>query len=130
MNRSLVHTLNVAAARLKEALANPKLVADLQNAAEHMASKRAQGRGYTEDDERRIEAQRTLFNMLPDTAATDRLKHAVLQRAYDLLWDGDGAGCDALLEFMPSRDADGLLNAWCADQDGKQPRSKWYEGRT
>ena len=37
--------------------------------------------------------------MLPSCNATDRLKEAMLQRAYDLLWDGDCMGADALAAF-------------------------------
>jgi hypothetical protein len=79
-----------------------------------------------ETNEKRTERQRTLFNALPSSNAADRLKEAMLQQAYDLLWDGDCFGCDALLEFIPSKDADALLNAWSSDQGGEEPKSKWY----
>ena len=49
--------------------------------------------------------------MLPSSNSTDRLKEAMLQRAYDLLWDGDTDGCDALIEFLPSDDVTKMLDA-------------------
>lgn len=76
---------------------------------------------WAENETRRVERQRTLFNMLPDTAALDRLKQAMLDRAWDLL-DGGGLegaeAADALLEFLPSKDAESLLNEFFRDDDG------------
>lgn len=127
-HRSRIHMLMVAAARLQEEHASPKLVEDLRAAASEYASRKAQGIGWTDDDERRVERQRTLFNALPSSSATDRLKEAMLQRAYDVLWDGNAAACDALLEFLPSDDVQRLLDAWENDQFSKEPRSKWHAG--
>lgn len=129
--RSRVHMLNVAASRLESDHANPKLITDLREAAKAAASRIADGMGYSKEDEKRIERHRTLFAMLPSCNATDRLKDAMLQRAYDLLWDGDGLACDALLEFLPSNDIDRMFSAWDNDQSAghDQPRSEFYEGR-
>jgi hypothetical protein len=80
------------------------------------------------DDTRRQERQRTLFAMLPSCNAVDRLKEKMLQRAYDLLWDGDANGCDALIEFLPSKDVQEMFDAWDHDQSGGKPPSRFYEG--
>lgn len=128
--RSHVHMLTVAAARLDRAGANPKLIADLRAAAKEAASARAEGRGFSLEDAKRIERQRTLFAMLPSTNATDRLKEAMLQRCYDLMWDGDGLACDAVAEFLPSRDVDKMFEAWERDQMGSDPKSSFYETRS
>lgn len=124
-NRSRIHMLTVAAARLERDCANPVLVADLRKAAQHHASRKADGVGWTEDDDMRVERQRGLFGMLPSANPVDRLKEAMMQRAYDMLWDGNCDGCDAILEFLPSKDADIVLNAYGDDQDGKQPPSRF-----
>lgn len=131
MTRSRAHMLSVAAARLEAEHANPKLIADLREAAKAAARVRAEGRldNMSDADERRIERQRTLFAMLPDNMAVDRLRSAMLQRAYDLMWDGDCSGCDALAEFLPSAEADRMFDAWERDQaPGDQPRSEFYGG--
>src|SRR5688572_23338666 len=78
----------------------------------------AEHRNWNENEERRVEQQRTLFTMLPSCNAVDRLKVAMLQRAYDLLWDGDAMGCDALTEFLPSKDVDKMMACWSADFEG------------
>jgi hypothetical protein len=71
----------------------------------------AEARGRA--DARRVERQRTLFAMLPDTRSVDALKAAMLNRARELLAGGDGdddtRAAWALLEFLPSRDVDRLL---------------------
>ena len=71
--------------------------------------------------------------MLPSCTAADSLKAAMLQRAYDLLWDGDALGCDTILEFIQSKDADAMLDAWSNDfdndHDKKADKSKWYTGK-
>jgi hypothetical protein len=108
--------LTVAAARLESDYANPKLIADLRAAAKEAATAHAEGRGYTPDDEKRIERQRTLFAMLPSCSATDRLKERMLQRAYDLMWGGDCSATDAIAEFLPSKDVDRMFEAWENDQ--------------
>jgi len=51
---------------------------------------------------------------------------AELQRAYDLLWDGDGEACDAITAKLPDKDVIAMLDAWSDDQDGKEPKSKWH----
>jgi hypothetical protein len=68
----------------------------------------------------RIEKQRTLWAMTYPNAAKDRLKEAMLQRAWDLLDSGSEGGaeaCDALLEFLPADDAEKLLNELFRDTD-------------
>jgi hypothetical protein len=131
--RSLVHMLNTFAMRLEIDHGPKDAVKAIQLFARDRTIRRAEHRDRSAEEEKRVERQRTLFNMLPSCDAVDRLKAAMLQRAYDLLWDGDAFGCDALLEFLPSTDADALLNAWCADQDNddanKPERSKWYGGK-
>ncbi len=80
-------------------------------------------------EERRIAAQRNLFTFLPVVPIVGRLKDAMLQRAYDLLWDGRAEECDAILEFLPSRDVEAMLDAWLVDQDDTTPAenySRWY----
>lgn len=125
-NRSRVHMLTVAASCLERDHANPVLVADLRKAAKEEAEKRAEGRGYTLEDETRIEHQRTLFAMLPSCNATDRLKDRMLQRAYDLMWDGDAAAADAITEFLPSKDVDRMFTAWDNDQVGGNTMSSFH----
>lgn len=128
--RSRVHMLTVAAARLEAEYANPKLIADLRAAAKHDAEAHADGRKHSPDEEKRIERQRMLMQMLPDTRAVDQLKAAMLQRAYDLMWDGAGSACDALAEFLPERDIKRMFDAWEQDQmPGDHPRSEFYEGK-
>jgi hypothetical protein len=122
--------LTVAAARLEAEHANPKLVADLREAAGFKAGKRARFQIASPEETKRIEGQRALFNVIPDCAAFTRLKTTMLQRAYDLLWDGDCAGCDALIEFLPGADVDQMLSAWDDDQNerSEKPKSKWHTG--
>lgn len=126
--RSRVHMLMVAAARLRADHANPKLIADLEAAAKLEADRKAEGR-FDDDQQKRIERQRTLFAMLPSGNAADRLKAAMLQRCYDLMWDGDGLACDALAEFLPSAEVEKMFEAWEQDSlsttDG---RSRFYRG--
>lgn len=125
--RSYVHMLSVAAARLEHDHANPALVRALRDAAESHAKRQAEGmRGDSE--QKRIDRQRTLMAMVPDSRAKSDLRGAMLQRAYDLLWDGDCAGCDALIEFLPSLEVGQLLDAWQDDQEGRKPRSPWFHG--
>jgi hypothetical protein len=70
--------------------------------------------------------------MLPDTRATDVLKAAMLQRAYDLMWDGEPSACDALAEFLPSDDVTAMFGAWQDDRfpEKGRPRSKYYEKKS
>lgn len=127
--RSQVHMLTVAIARLEQDHANPKLIVDLKLAAKHVADLTAEGRNWTPEEERRVGRQRTLMAMLPDTRSVDALKEAMLQRAYDLMWDGNCMACDALVEFLPSAAVDKMFEAWQNDQDGKSPRSRFYDGK-
>lgn len=79
-----------------------------------------------EAEEKRIANQRNLFTFLPVMAAVESLKAAMLQRAYDLLSDGDAEACDAITEFLPSRDVGEMLDAWLDDQDEGATKSRWY----
>lgn len=129
-SRSQVHMLTVAAARLEAEHANPKLIADLREAAGIKAGKRARGERATKteitEDDKRIACQAALFNRLPNGTDKERLKVAMLQCAYDMLWDGNSMGCDALIEWLPSDDVQQMMDAWGDDQFGEKPRSKWY----
>lgn len=125
-NRSRIHMLTVAAARLESDYANPKLIADLRAAAKELATAHAEGRGHTPNDEQRIERSRTLFAMLPSCNAVDRFKERMLQRAYDLMWDGDCSATDAITEFLPSKDVDRMFDAWENDQVGSGPMSTFH----
>jgi hypothetical protein len=80
-------------------------------------------------DDRFIDRQRSLFAMLPSSTAAERLKEAMLQRAYDLLWDGDEKGANALLEFLPSYDSEAVLRSWPKDFDGRADKSRWYNNK-
>jgi hypothetical protein len=52
---------------------------------------------------------------------------AELQRAYDLLWDGDCEGCDEITAKLPTKDVSAMLDAWMDDQDPKNTvKSKWH----
>lgn len=127
--RSLVHMLTIAAARLEQDHANPKLIEALRGAAKEYAGRRAEGRTWSDAEQRRVDRQRNLFTILIPCPQKDALRDAMLQRAYDLLWDGDAMGCDAILEFVPGAAAEQMLAAWVADQDGKKPPSQWYSGK-
>lgn len=56
----------------------------------------------------------------------EHVRAAMLQRAHDLLWDGNTDGCDALLEFLPEVEVTEMLDAWESDQAGEGPKSRWY----
>lgn len=130
-SRSQILLLTMAAAHLEKACADEKLVTDLKRAAGLLADKRSRGERATKaeaaENDKRIECQRALFGLLPNGSDKDRLKQAMLQRAYDLLWDGDCMGCDALTEFLPGTDVEAMLDAWSQDQF-ETPRSPWYGG--
>jgi hypothetical protein len=128
-SRSLVHMLSVLAKRLEIENAPADIVKALGRVAADKTIRAAEHRNWNTEEQRRTERQRTLFAMLPSCDAVDRLKAAMLQRAYDLLWDGDALGCDAIIEFVPSKDADQMLKAWMDDQDNEQPRSRFYNAK-
>ena len=125
-NRSRIHLLRVTATRF-EGNAPPEAVKTLRTLARELEARQADGRTHNAQEDKRFERQRTLFAMLASSDATDRLKEAMMQRAYDLIWDGDGQACDALLEFLPSNDADAILDAWEKDQEDDNPRSRWHK---
>ncbi len=127
--RSLVHLLNVFATRLEIDNGPKDAIASIRLFAKDRTIRRAEHRDHKHSDELRIERHRTLFAMLPSTNAVDRLKEAMLQRAYDLLSDGDTMGCDALIEFLPSKDVDRMFACWSTDFEGDEPRSAFYKGQ-
>jgi hypothetical protein len=126
--RSIVHLLNVFATRLEIDNGPKDAVKAIKLFATDRTIRRAEHRDWNADEEKRVEQQRTLFGMLPSCNPTDRLKAAMLQRAYNLLWDGDCMGCDAIAEFIPSRDIDKMFACWSSDFDGAEPRSEFYKG--
>lgn len=128
-SRSRVHMLIVAAARLEQDRANPKLVADIKLAAKHEADRKVEGRDWNDAEERRVGRQRTLMAMVPDTRAKDSLKEAMLQHAYDLMWEGNCAGADAITEFLPSLEVEKMFDAWQSDQEGKNQHSRFYDAK-
>lgn len=89
-----------------------------------------QDRQALEREEDRIAAQRNLFAVLPVWSSLDRLKEGMLQRAYDLLSDGNYEACDAITEFLPSRDVEQMIDAWLDDQDEGSMKSRWYINST
>ncbi len=124
-SRSRIHMLRVTAMRF-EGNAPSTMVETLRKFAQELEAREVDGRTHSLQEEKRIERQRTLFAMLPPSHATDRLKEAMMQRAYDLMWNGDGLATDAILEFLPSKDAEAVLNAWENDLDDNNPKSRWH----
>lgn len=128
MSRSRIHLLTVAAARLAESRGEKNTVTALREAAKELAAARARGEGWTPEEDKRVSRQRNAFSSVLNGPAKDALKQAMLQRAYDLLWDGDCMGCDALIEFLPSRDVDEMFRAWDNDQSDRGSKSKFFHG--
>lgn len=127
-HRSRVHMLAVAASRLEQTGSNPKLISDIRAAARFQAERHQEGSAYTDDDQRRIGKQRTLMAMMPDTRAKDDLMTAMIQRAYDLMWEGLSLEADALMEFLPSALVEKMLDAWEKDQLDRMAPSDFYKG--
>jgi cytochrome P450 len=126
LSRSMVHMLTTFAVRLEIDHGPAEAVKAIRLFARDRAIRRAEHRDWTAEDQKRTERQRTLFAMLPSSDATDRLKDAMLQRAYDLMWDGDPIGADAILDFLPSAAVDVMLAAWSKDFDDDGPKSQWH----
>jgi hypothetical protein len=122
--RAPAHVLTVAANCLERDGHNPKLIEDIRAMAAVAAE--SQGEFYRADDEKRIERQRTLFAMVQDSHAKDRLEEAMLQRAYDLMCDGLPVAADAIAEFLPSDKVERVYDAWLDDQNTRGEKSKWY----
>jgi hypothetical protein len=122
--RSQIHMLRVLAMRFENNAPEP-LVETLRKFAQELEAREADGRTHNLQEQKRIEKQRTLFAMLPSSNASDHLREAMKQRAYDLMCNGDGLATDALLEFLPSADADEVFAAWDNDQDGDAPKSRF-----
>lgn len=76
---------------------------------------------YREREDRRIAQQRNLFTFLAPSRAVDALKAAMLERARDLMDNGQPECADALLEFLPSADATKMLDQWLDDEAGDTP---------
>lgn len=59
---------------------------------------------------------------------TDWLRYrSELQRAYDVLWEGDGEACDAITASLPEQMVAAMFDAWLDDQFD-QPLSGWHAG--
>ena len=129
-SRSQIHMLVVAAARVAEAGGDPEMVKALRAAAGLSARKKARGEDGGDHDAaertKQTERHRTLFNVLPDSREKTRLEEAMLQFAYDLMWEGNCAGVDSITEFLPSDDVKAMFGAWEQDMFGDKPKSKWY----
>lgn len=129
-SRSLCHLFTVAAARLQTTGGDPVMAKALKKAGDWEAILKAESRnGFWQREQKRIDRQRTLFAMIVTSEAKSAFQRAMLQRAYDLLCDGDATACDALCEFLPSIEVDAMLSAWSQDQDAGKPLSKWYESQ-
>jgi hypothetical protein len=93
---------------------NPTSVEELEKIA---ADYKGRDRVFdTHTETKRIERQRTLWAMMPDSTAKDRLKEAMLERAWILLDSGQCDACDALLEFLPSKDAHKMLDEYFPEE--------------
>ncbi len=128
MSRSRIHMLMVLAA-----IADDHHDADeakrLRKAAEREATRHAEGRADGTEEIKRIERQRTAFAMVMPTASVTAFKQALLQRAYDLMYEGQVLACDALVEFLPADDVDRMFECWRNDTENDGPKSGYYEGK-
>lgn len=93
---------------------NPRLVEELEKITAAYKGRDSVFDAFKE--RRRIEAQRTLFAMVPDTTSFDRLRRGMIDRAWELLDIGQCEACDALLEFVPEKDAEKMLNEYFAEE--------------
>lgn len=119
-NRATI--LELAASCLDDAGRNPKLIEDVRNIArmfrlDDAARERAKPMPF-DKELRRIEHQRNLFAQVYPSTAKDRLRDGLLARAREILLEqGDGEAADAILEFLPSADAERLLDQVFAEID-------------
>jgi hypothetical protein len=90
------------------------------------AERAAERERWWAQEQARIKRQREAFDDLPEGPIRDHLRDMMLQRAYDILCEGNGEGCDELLQFLPEDHARELLDAWLDDQISDVPKSKWY----
>jgi hypothetical protein len=71
-------------------------------------------------ERQRIAVQRAMWAALPELGpgfvAAETLKKAMLDRAWELLDRGEYEACDALLEFIPEKDAKAMLNEYFKDE--------------
>ena len=130
ISRSRIHLLTVLAQRLEDDYFDKAAVKTLRDAVKVYAGRRADGAtGYDLHEEAvRVERQRTAMAIVPDSYALSRLKDVMLQRAYDLLYDGDWTGCDAIAEFLPDDMVKAMLDAWENDIEADSAKSKFYCG--
>lgn len=129
MRRSAVHLITVFAARLEQRRGSgDAAVTVLKELAEEEADRRAESSDHDDQEASRIARQRATFAGVGKSSPKKR-RAAMLQRAYDLIWDGDGTGCDALAEFLPEADVEEMFDAWDHDQQGQMPRSRFYGGK-
>lgn len=125
--RSRVHMLRVAAARLEEfSGGNPKLIADLRAAAEAEEQRISFGPADLDEDAARIDALRTAFHAIPNGGAKTAFMRAMLQQAYEHMWNGNTMAVDALTDFLPSIEVEEMFQAWENDDTGKEPKSKYW----
>ena len=125
-NRSRIHMLRVLAMNF-EGNAPEALTKAVRGYARELEARASDGRrnDFVQENAR-IEEQRRIFALLPDTPEVELLKEGMMQRAYDLMWEGFALETDAILEFLPSECADEVLNAWDNDEQGKEPRSRFH----
>ncbi len=127
-NRSEIQLVSVLASRMEQSYRSKPLVASLRSYLKALSDNRAEHSDHDDEEQRRIERQRSLFSVLPDVSSVERLRHAMKQRVYDLMWDGDTMGADALAEFLPDKDATEAFEAWESDTGGGKPRTSFYAG--
>lgn len=63
----------------------------------------------------RVAYQESLWNAVPDGPEKAALKAAMLQRAYDLMNEGDGTQTDAICDFLPKADVLAMFDQWERD---------------
>lgn len=128
-HRARLHTLAVAIGRLEEDCASAELIKAMRDILDKEIERTASGREWREigpAEEKRIAHQRNLFTYLTPGTHKDRLLAAMRQRIYDLMWNGDGHGADAIAEFLPSADADKAFEAWEHDWSEDPNKTEFY----
>lgn len=78
------------------------------------------------DERERIARSEALLAAVSDTPEKAALIEAMLQRAYDLMWEHRCEECDAITDWLPPLLVREMLDAWCDDNEGKLPKSRWY----
>jgi hypothetical protein len=81
-------------------------------------------------EQNRLARQEALFYdcTSPNAKLRQKLIDAMLQRAYDFMWDHQCEACDALTEWLPSDQVAAMFDAWWNDSFAKddEPKSGWY----